>query len=471
MQRLFTRCARLTVAAVLGAGACFAGATAPADADGGAWRFRLGPLIEFGRDASGVETRAVRPLFSSLSDPAADTGVCDAVWPAASFFRRGSHETGWVLLAGWSRDAAAEADGDARRNQWLLPLYLGGRTRTGARYTSIFPLYGDIPELFLAQDIRFVLFPFYLRYRTAGIERRFMPWPLVSRATRDDGDVRHGYFPFYGSAKTDGAVNSYVFWPFWTRQVFEREGRRGDAKMLFPIVARVSTEAEHSWMALPPFIGHGTVSNKTGVSSCTRAPWPFFVRESGPGYDRESYWPFYGSRRTVMRESVEREIYALWPIAHFERHSRPGARFSSDQICPFYYADERVSESRSGGGTERERYTRVWPLGSYQARNDRFRLRLLELWPMRHGGGIERNWAPFWTWFVRSGSGESARDTDIFWGLVRWGETPSGARYGQVSALLSWRRARPGAALAWRVAGVTVAGPDEPDADGGENCP
>jgi len=446
--------------AALGACALLA---APGLADSAPWRFRLGPLVEFGRDEAGIETRAIRPLFTSRSDPDDDSGVCDVAWPAASFFRRGAHETGRVLIAGWS-DGADAPDARSRSSRWLFPVYLGGRTRAGESYGAVIPFYGDIPELFLVQDIRFVLFPFYLRYRTAETERRFMPWPLVRRAERDDGDLRYSFFPFYGTAKTDGTVRSYCFWPFWTRQVFEREGRRGEAEMLFPVYGRVETEAERSWMALPPFIYHGSVSNRMGVSTCTRAPWPFLVFETGPGYARESYWPVYGWKRHTLRDSVRNETYALWPIAQFERRSRPGARFASDQIFPFYYSEERADEGRDGGGGARERYTRVWPLWSYQARDGRFRLRLLELWPMRNGGGIERNWAPFWTWFVRTGGGGAARDTDLLWGLVRWGETPRGGRYGQVSGLVSWQRAAADGTREWRVLGLRISDPGVPDA-------
>ena len=427
-----------------------------ADANDAVWRFRFGPFFEFGRDAAGVETCAVRPLYSSLYNPAEETSVRDVVWPVASVFRRGTHEAGRVLIAGWSSDAADESDG--RSSQWLFPIYLGGRTRAGERYQALFPLYGEVPELLFMRDIRFTLFPFYLRYRTEKTERRFTPWPLIRRAVRDGGDVRYSFFPVYGSVKKDESLSSYAFWPFWTQEVFEREGRQGRATMLFPVYARTATEIERSWMALPPFIGHGAVSNRTGVTTRTRAPWPFFVREEGPGYARASYWPAYGWRHDQAGSASRRQGYALWPLANYERHQRPGVLFSSDQFIPFYYSDERTVTGRTSGETLHERYTRVWPLWSYQVRDDRFRLRLLELWPMKHGGGIERNWAPFWTWFVRSGEGP-ARDTDILWGLLRWGGTDDGKRYGQVTALLTWRQHTVAAPWSWRILGLRVVGP------------
>ncbi len=425
-------------------------------ADAEPWRFRLGPFLEFGRNEAGVEMRAVRPLYSSVTSAADDSGVRDVAWPAASFYRRGSHETGRILIAGWS--IGSDAGADVRRSRWLFPLYMSGRTREDFSYQACFPFYGDIPELFSIQDIHFFLFPFYLRYRTSQTQRQFMPWPFVRRAERDDGDIRYSFFPLYGSVKTDGMVQSYVFWPFWTQQMFEQEGRRGRAEMLFPIYARVKTESERSWMALPPFIYQGGVSNKTGVSTCTRAPWPFVVHESGPGYTRESYWPVYGTKTHTMRDSRARETYVLWPFINSESSSRPGVLFTSDRCFPFYFSDERVVAAGNGREAARDRYTRVWPLWSYQTKNDRFRLRLLELWPMKNGGGIERNWAPFWTWFVRTGAGASVRDTDVLWGLARWGETPQGGRYGQVSGLFSWRREAEGAARIWRLLGMRVAG-------------
>lgn len=427
--------------------------------EGDAWRFRLGPFLEFSRDEAGVETRALRPLYSSVCDSVNETAVRDVVWPAATFYRRGTHSTGRVLIAGWSR--GAEDESDDRYSQWLFPIYLGGRTREGETYQALFPLYGKVPEFFLMQDVRFVVFPFYFRYHTARTERRYTPWPLVCRAARDDGDLRYSFFPFYGSVKTDDAVASYAFWPFWTQRVSTREGHRGTSTMLFPIYARTRTESERSWMALPPFIFHGAVSNRTGITTRTRAPWPFFVWEEGPGYTQESYWPIYGSRERQTGPASQRASYALWPLANWERHQRPGVLFSSDHLVPFYFSEERIVTKRDGGEAMRERYTRVWPLWSYETLNDQFRLRVLELWPMRHGGGIERNWAPFWTWFVRCGQGPSMRDTDILWGLARWGETRDGTRYGQVTAVLTWRRRAEHAAREWRLFGLRVAGAGE----------
>lgn len=428
-----------------------------AAADDAAWRFRLGPFFEFGRDAAGVETWALRPLYSSLYNAPEETSIRDVVWPVASVFRRGTHEAGRVLIAGWSSDTGDD-ESDSRSSHWLFPIYLSGCTRDGERYRALFPLYGEIPELWFMRDVRFTLFPFYLRYRTEQTERRFTPWPLIRRAIRDDGDVRYSFFPIYGSVKKDDSLSSYAFWPFWTQEVFEREGRQGTATMLFPIYARTVTEIESSWMVLPPFIGHGTVSNRMGVTTQTCAPWPFFLREKGPGYARASYWPAYGWRHNQADSASKHRSYALWPLVNYERHQRPGVLFSSDQFIPFYYSDERTVTSRNSGETSHERYTRVWPLWSYQTRDDSFRLRLLELWPMKHGGGIERNWAPFWTWFVRRGEG-AARDTDILWGLLRWGETGGGRSYGQVTALLTWRQYTAAAPLSWRVFGLRVLGP------------
>ena len=417
------------------------------------WRFRFGPFLEFGRSADGIETWAIRPLISSVSHPETHQEVNDLLWPVGTALLRGTHSSGRLLIVGWSDD-----NPDAihhRHQEWLFPLYLGGETGDGKSYFELFPFYGKIPEILFMQDVSFTIFPFYLNYRTSTTERSFIPWPFYSRTTRADGDVRYGFFPIHGSQKSADTISSYTFWPFWTQQVSTGEGHSGKSQMLFPIYATTTTDRQSSWMAIPPFIYHGTVTNRNGITTQTRAPWPFYVREETPEYSRRSYWPIYGWRESKGEESHDRFSYSLWPFINHEYHHRPGTIFSLSYFFPFYYSKEQSVATRSGSHT-RDRYTRVWPLWSYQVRDDQFRLRLLELWPMKNAGGIERNWAPFWTWFVRSGQGDSTRDTDIFWGLLRWGTNNSGGSYGQVTALVTWRRDNPDASREWRIFGLHI---------------
>lgn len=398
------------------------------DTEGGAWRFRLGPVLEFGRDAAGVRTTAVRPLFSRVADPATRETLTEVIWPVAAAVRR-DEQLYWRVVCALGSDADT-TDPASRYSFWLLPVYTQGRSREGHDYAALFPLYGTIDQVMWMQDLTFVLFPLYLRYRTGQTEREYMPWPFFRRAERDDGDVRYSFFPFYGSSATTEQTGRYVFWPFWTEQVFRRDGQRGEAQMLFPIYASVHTEKEHGWMALPPFFGYS--ENLSNGVSRLRCPWPFIQIENGP-VQRRSYWPVWGE----SRDDDRRDWYAFWPLISGERHETPTQLFTSTQLVPFFYSQTRLKR-RNGEIIDRTHYARIWPIYSFRQTEATSSLRIAELWPVQHGGAVERNWAPFWTWYACITKG-AACDRELLWGLVRWGGDGMGGRYGQLAGMVSWQ--------------------------------
>jgi hypothetical protein len=412
----------LLVAALLG------GAGRADETAAGAWRFRLGPVVEFGRNAEGVRTAAVRPLFSRVTDPAAREAVTDVLWPVASASRR-DDRLRWRVGLALGSDADT-TDPESRYSFWLLPVYTQGRSLTGHDYAALFPLFGDIDQVLWMEDVTFAFFPLYARYRSGHTDNEYRPWPFYRRAVRDDGDVRNSFFPLYGSSVTAEQTGRYVFWPFWTEQVFNGEKNHGSAEMLFPVYASVHTEREQGWMVLPPFFGR-SVNLSNGLSR-VRCPWPFVQLENGP-IQRRSFWPAWGERRI----DDQRDWYAVWPLIGGERHESPTRLFTSTQVVPFYYSQTR-SRLRGGEVVSRTHYERIWPLYSFRQEGMISQLRIAEFWPVQHGGAIERNWAPFWSWYVRAENGPAC-DRDLLWGLARWGTDGEGGRYGQLAGAVSWR--------------------------------
>jgi hypothetical protein len=62
---------------------------------------------------------------------------------------------------------------------------------------------------------------------------------------------------------------------------------------------------------------------------------------------------------------------------------------------------------------------RVWPFFTRVRRPGVSHFRALELNPVRHSGGIERNWAPFWTLYERSSLG-GVVEHDALWGIINF---------------------------------------------------
>jgi len=372
-------------------------------------RFRIGPFFERRATRDGGSFWAVRPFYSKVADPVTDTRVCDVAWPIGTFHR--DREQAW-----WRFALAYGSDNDVTRDDsaWkaaLFPLWFQGRSRQGEDYWALFPVYGHLPHVLLMDDIDFVLFPFYLDYEVNRVEREYYLWPVVSRMGKEPGVERTGFFPFYGRTERRDSKHLYAFWPFWTSAVYGNERNPGSSWMLFPLCGRVDRAKEQQWMALPPFVSHAT----TDAAERWRAPWPFVETVTTPTSRKRSYWPLYGD----VRREDELRWYAAWPLLEHFSLTAKGRRTERSRLFPFYLDETVYEKDELGVEREAERYTRVWPFYARKTSPEGSLLRAMELSLIRYSGGIERNWAPFWTFYERNEqSGEVVHDA--LWGLLQY---------------------------------------------------
>jgi hypothetical protein len=409
---------------------------------GAPWRFRIGPLFEIGRSQDGVDLLAVRPLFCRVSESRAQESITDAVWPVSSFHRRDDYFHWWVLPA-FGKDESVQ-DPLSRHSLWVVPLYARGRTRAGDDFEALFPIGGSVRDLFGFDQLEFAFFPAYLHYETGAQATDSYLWPIYLHETGPLRERRR-FFPVYGVTTTATERSTFTFWPFWSHQVFDGPRQHGTASMLFPVYGRVDTDAQQGWMAVPPLFSHMTFTN--GDESL-RCPWPIYESTRRRDSRRENLWPLWTHTQTPTghRGTV------AWPFWWEDFTETGGRREASETLVPFYHAARSEIRTGSNGVYAADLdYVRYWPVYSREETPAGTRIRVPEFTFLRDGQGIERNWAPFWSWYVQSGRGESV-DHDVFWGLARWGRQCDHSLYGQVGPLADWRR-RPGGRLEWSVLG------------------
>lgn len=381
-------------------------------------RFRVGPLFEYRATREGGTFWALRPFYSKLSDPVSQTCVTDVVWPLNTFHR--ADEQSWwrvLLLAYGSNDN--EKTADAAWKTVVLPLWFQGRTRSGDDYWALFPLQGHIPHLFLMEDLDFTLFPFYFNFEINHVERVYTPWPFYSRVSKNEALLETGVFPFWCRQKNAKSQTDrlYAFWPFWTLAVYNGTRNPGSSCLLFPLYGEVNREKEYQRLVLPPFFSHA----KTDSAERWRVPWPFYetmdtwITQNTTRSSKRSYWPFYG--KTVDDQSCSR--YACWPIYWYSRITNKSGNEERTRLFPFYADESRYVRDNDGTLYESEHYTRVWPFYERVRTSDASHLRILAFNPIRHSGGIERNWAPFWTVYERIES-QNMITHDALWGLFNY---------------------------------------------------
>ena len=375
-------------------------------------RFRFGPLFEYRATREGGTFWALRPFYSRVTDPVSDTRVADVVWPLGTF-HRDREQSWWRMLLAYGSDNDINSD-DAAWKAALFPIWFQGSSRKGEDYWALFPLYGHLPHVLLMDDIDFLLFPLYLNYEVNHVERDYYLWPIFSRMGDDPGVKRTGVFPLYGRTERRESKHLYAFWPFWTSAVYGGERNPGSSWMLFPLYGRVNREKEKQWLVVPPFFSHAT----TDVSERWRMPWPFVETVTTPTARKRSYWPFYGD----LEREDELRWYAVWPLIEHFNLTTKGRRTERSRFFPFYVGETVYEKDESGKEVEAERYTRLWPFYARESSPVGSHLRTLEFSLIRYSGGIERNWAPFWTLYERIEQ-EGEVSHDALWGLLQYRQT------------------------------------------------
>ncbi len=371
-------------------------------------QFRLGPLFEYRATRDGGTFWAVRPFYSRVNDPVSDTRVSDVVWPLGTF-HRAQEQSWWRVLLAYGSDSDVNRE-DAAWKTALFPFYFQGRTRQGEDYWALFPVYGHLPHVLMMDDIDFVLFPLYLDYEVNHVDRKYVLWPVFSRTGDEPGVQRTGVFPIYGRTQRRESQHLYAFWPFWTSAVYGSPRNPGSSWLLFPLAGSVDRAKEQQWLFLPPFFSHAT----TDAAERWRMPWPLYETVTAKTSHKRSYWPFYGD----MKSEDEQRGYAVWPLYDSYTLKKKGGREERSRFFPFYVKETLYANDPAGVEQVKETYTRVWPFYARETTPERTRLRALELSLIRYSGGIERNWAPFWTLYERTDQ-ENAVVHDALWGLVR----------------------------------------------------
>jgi len=372
-------------------------------------RLRIGPFYERRVMTDGSHFCALRPFYSHSSDPEEREEVTDLMWPLATGHWNQT-QFWWRCLLAFGNDLDI-SDPESGYQWGLFPFWLNGRTRQAEDYWALFPVYGHVPEfLGLMSDIDFVLFPIYLNYNVVGREREYYLWPIIGREEDEEHVMHTNVFPFYGAKETRLGSSSYLFWPFWTEAVYnEATLNPGDAWMSFPFAGSVDREREQQRMVLPPFFTWA----KTDKRERWHMPWPFVKIDDSDTERKRIFWPFYGQ---ALGE--DRTYYSGgWILFTYEDMRLKGQRFERTRLFPFYVHETTYRNDSNGKEMERDNYLRLWPFFTWQRTPNYSHLRTLELNPIRYAGGIERNWAPFWTFYERSETEEEI-EHDALWGIL-----------------------------------------------------
>jgi len=413
-------------------------------------QFRFLPLYEqrfasFGDNFPESSFYAVRPFYSQVRDPASDTEIYDVLWPLATVHCH--NRASWWRALNFYGDRRRGEDGSLIDYSFcIFPVWYNGRTRDDESYWGLFPFYGTHPHLLFMDDIHFAVWPIYMDYSVNGVRSHAVLWPFIS--WKDEPREALGIWPFYGYSHKRESDHKYVLWPLFTWASYESDrdtSGAGYSWMFWPLVGCVSRERESQALFLPPFFSYA----ETDIAMRWRLPWPLVDVEVGRQRNRVSVWPLWeqisgfpyssktGENGATLPPAEEHTWRIGWKLVERTRLETDRTLEKRFSLFPFYTDEdswvkagastkasdaeaEAVAQGSAHEPSLKSSYFRIWPFYASATENGETRRRFLELNPIRHSGGTERNWAPFWTFYTNETRKDGSTRHTLFWGIIKF---------------------------------------------------
>ena len=368
---------------------------------------------------------AFRPFYAQVRAP--ETTERDFLWPIATCHSR--EDALW-----WRAFFIAYGDDrEGREPSWsfnLLPIFFCGSDRLDRGYWGLFPLYGTHPHFLLMDDWRFVLWPLWMDYDVKNVHHGAVLWPIVTWKENDTATV--GVWPIFSHARLRESDHWYALWPLatWARYDEDRDtSGAGYSWMFWPLCGHVSRARETQYLFLPPFFSY----TQTPHVRRWRLPWPLVDVELGSRRNRISVWPFYehldgfpytsADTPPDARTPDERTRRYLWLFAEDTELTTDTTHETRFSIFPFWTYERRQAKGKDGVWRETSSFLRIWPFWRSETEHGRTRRRVLDLVPIRHAEGLDRNWSPFWTFWTSESLRGGSTDHSLLWNIITWTST------------------------------------------------
>ncbi len=406
----------------------------------------LGPFITSRQTDEGTEF-GFRPLFYFINNRAQDSIEFDMLYPFATYDRRGDNWRFQLLVYLFYLESEKTKSGFNEKEFNLFPFIFSKSAENKENsYFAFFPFFGELKYKFYKDQVRFVLFPFFLQTRDGEEINTSFLWPFFGYYT-GGGQRGFRFWPLYGYRKREEKLDEkFVLWPIFMsrKKIFYDEERKTFA--VFPFYTSFESPDFTNKTYLWPFFNY--VEDKKKGFKQLSVPWPFigFTRGTRAG---NRFFPFYshfigerGGGRVVpfysedSKESrgegyEDNDGFILWPLYRYSSVTLENYRRNSKSILFILYKDIK-DEPTIEGGTSARRID-SWPLFSYRRDNEGNRslqfISLLE--PLVFGvEGLERNYSPLWRFFEWKKYSDGRTITSFLWNTFR---TESGSGTTKVS--------------------------------------
>jgi hypothetical protein len=378
----------------------------------------------------------------------------DFLYPLWTYDRFGKQRR-WQFFQVINRSTGDFQDETIRRKLTLFPfLFIRRSTDPEQNYTTVWPVFGHLDNRLYYRDIRFVLWPLWVKTQREGSVSRTPEEEFISpffrwrEERRVDVTTYNVLAPFFHYREGPG-LKGYQALPLFTwerKRVTSRTNKWGEEELvpgfnhltlLWPLFfsqdRKLGTLNEERFRAfLPlfsilrsPYRDSTTIPAPIGFTlTLDRArqyrevgfPWPFIVFAQGEGKRTTRLWPLYSHASNGTLESR----FILWPVWKYNALHAETLDRRRGRVMWFLYSNT-VEENRETG--EYRRRVDFWPLFSHRREMDG-RTRLQVLAPLEpflpNIDSIERDYSPLWSlWRAESNPRTGARSQSLLWNLYR----------------------------------------------------
>lgn len=366
------------------------------------WQFLF--LYEQTRAPGQVE-RIFHPFYGVYSNEEKAYDYRRSLYPI--FYSHGTYSwQKWTFLWIFTGDDVYREESAEDSDFLLGPFFqLGRGGRSGERYVSVFPFYGNLRNKLGYSEINYVLFPAYANWSYRDYKAHGVLWPLImwgGSETRDDLRI----FPFYSHKTHAGQYDRRaVLWPFfqWGSEGLDKQEPR-HYFFSFPLYGRKWSDdgnlSVHSFLWLP-LLGGFVAWGEDKVGNTFNFNALFFLYQYGTSDDpvirRHVIFPFYGYYRFGNTDEDDKTYYneGLFITPLYARLRTNSEVLESDYtfLLPFLTWNERFYKKER----ESDSFFKLWPLfQTLETSGGRREFRSLVLWPFR-SDQFEKDWGTLYS--------------------------------------------------------------------------
>ncbi len=374
----------------------------------------LGPFITY-RKNGGYSEFGFNPFYHRILKERENIEEYEFLYPLASYKKKGNFSWFQYQLFLLTYNTEITPSGYKNKEFNLFPfIFYNNEEDKNNNYFAFFPFYGGLKNKFAKENIKFLLFPLYMKTISGGEITRSIMWPIVSNY---DGELEGSrLFPIISKRvnKKKKRREEFLFWPIYIKKEKDFYGETSYFKSIFPLYSEIRSHGVSNRGYLWPFVQH-TVNHKKGDERWD-TPWPFINFTRGETTNQTKIFPFYSK---AERNENDEDGYILLPLYKYKKISLANYRRHKKSLFLFLYKDTR-EEPLTDTVKPRIRID-LWPIFSFRKDDTGYsRFHIFTVFEpfINNNERLYRNFASLWRIFVWEKTADNLTRTSFLWNLV-----------------------------------------------------